>query len=96
VARAGQAHRRPRCSDELRPALFSIDSHADVVRISIDVPSRSPAETLRLRLRLPRESHVSKILLDGRPFNRLDPASETIDLSGLAGDVVLMVAVARR
>jgi hypothetical protein len=75
---------------------FSIQSFENRIRVSIDVPSRSPVRALSLRLRLPDGKRVSEVRLDGRPFRRLDSRAETIDLSGHTGRLELLVDVERR
>lgn len=73
------------------PVSFSIRSVEDNIRASIEVPSRSRPATLRLRLRLPRDKHISRVTLGGRSFDRVD--HETIELSGLTGRLDLVVGV---
>jgi hypothetical protein len=74
--------------------LLSYELHASPHRIdgTVDVPSRRPARTLHLRLRLPHGKRIVAIRVDGRrrPFNR---RTATIDLSGLHGslDVVAVL-----
>jgi hypothetical protein len=75
------------------PVSFSIASGADVIRVSIDLPRRPKPRAVGLRLRLPRGQRIAQVLLRGRPYRRFDPDSETIDLSGQAGRVDLVVGV---
>jgi hypothetical protein len=42
-----------------------------------------------LRLRLPRGQRITSVTLDGRPFERVDRSSGTIDLSGRRGTLDL-------
>ena len=78
------------------PVSFTIDSRARSVHVSLDVPDRAPLRTLRLRLRLPPGNRMTDAALDGRPFHRIDPRAETIDLSGQAGNLELVVAYRKR
>jgi hypothetical protein len=71
---------------------YSIDARGRSIRVRVNVPSRTPPSTLRLRLRLPDGQRITGVTLEGRSFHRFDPASETIDLSGLTGRIDLVVA----
>jgi hypothetical protein len=77
------------------PISYSIAARSGSIRVTIDGPSRSRPAALRLRLRLPRRSRITRVLLDGRPFPRFDPGTETIDLSGLPGSLDLDVGFGR-
>lgn len=77
------------------PISFSIAARPQSIRVTIDGPSRSRPDALRLRLRLPRGNRITRVLLGGRPFRRFDPASEEIDLSGQPGRLDLVVAYRR-
>jgi hypothetical protein len=50
---------------------------------------------LRLRLRLPVGELITGVALGGRKFDRYEPRSGTIDLSGLRGRLSLVVSYAR-
>jgi hypothetical protein len=73
---------------------FSIQRESDSVRASIDVPTWRPLRALELRLRLPRGTRITTVSVDGRAHERVDRATQTIDLSGLAGHLELEVGVA--
>ena len=73
------------------PVSFSIRSLARTALVSLDVPLRPGLKSLLLRLRLPRPSRITGVQLDGRPYARFDPRTETIDLSGRRGQVELVV-----
>jgi len=77
------------------PVSFSIRSLADELRVALEVPERSPPETLGLRLRLPAGDRIAGITLDGQPFRRFDARTGTIDLSGRAGQLQLVVRLSR-
>ena len=55
------------------------------VTATIEVPSRDPLATLRLKLRLPGKSRLRQVTVNGRPHAQFDAARETVDLTGLAG-----------
>jgi hypothetical protein len=77
------------------PISFSIEARARSVNVTIDGPARARPAVLRLRLRLPGGQRMTAVLLGGRRFRRFDPAAETIDLSGRAGRLELVVAYGR-
>jgi hypothetical protein len=80
------------------PLTYSLESSASerFVRAVIHVPTRSRPRSLRLRVRLPRPNRISAVTLNGRPFSRFDADRETVDLSGRAGRLELVVAYERR
>jgi hypothetical protein len=76
------------------PLSFTIRASRDSVRVSIDVPERAELRTLSLRLRLPRRSRITSVLLDGLPYGRLE--GETIALPPRPGRVELIARVGRQ
>jgi hypothetical protein len=74
------------------PLSYSIDARQPTIQIHVTVPTRTPPSSLRLRLRLPDGKRIASLLLDGKPYYRYDPASGTIDLSGLTGRLDLTAA----
>jgi hypothetical protein len=85
-----------RAATSFGPLAFSIESQARSIRVSLEVPSRARPRTLKLRLRLPRGNRMTSVALNGRPFRRFDSRAETIDLSGTAGTLELVVRYRRR
>jgi hypothetical protein len=77
------------------PLSYSIRSSGDAVRVSVDVPGRAPLRSLSLRLRLPRGARLTDVLLDGRPFRRFDPRTETLELPIRPGRMEVVVRVER-
>jgi hypothetical protein len=75
------------------PLSYSIRSSADAVRVSVDVPRRAPLRSLSLRLRLPRGARLTDVLLDGRPFRRFDPRTETLELPVSPGRMEVVVRI---
>ncbi len=64
---------------------FAIESLGDSVRISLDIPDRTPLTTLRLRLRLPDGQRVTEVLQDGVPYGRVLPDGQTVVLPPTPG-----------
>jgi hypothetical protein len=85
-----------RAATSFGPVSFSIESQARSIRVTLEVPSRAPPRTLTLRLRLPRGSRLTNVVLNGRPFRRFSSRTETIDLSGQTGTLELVVGYRRR
>ncbi len=76
----------------------SYELHAGKGRIegTVEIPSRRPPRTVRLRLRLPHGERLAAVRVDGRR-RQVDRRTGTIDLSGLRGtlEVVALVASTR-
>jgi hypothetical protein len=53
---------------------------------TVDTPRTTPA-SLQLRLRVPAGNVLSRVLVNGRLFDKVDASTGTIDLSGLTGAV---------
>ena len=68
---------------------YAIDARQRTIHAWVKVPRRSPPSALRLRLRLPDGQRITGVSVAGKPFDRFDPASGTIDLSGLTGRIEL-------
>ena len=64
---------------------------AHLVTASVSVPSSTPS-SLQLRLRVPDGTSPVAVLVNGRPWSKVDTATGTIDLSGLSGTVQLSVS----
>ena len=73
---------------------FSIAAGNGVVRASVEVPGRAAPKALSLRLRLPDGYRIARVTLGGRPWQRFDAASGTIDLTGRTGRLKLRAEVA--
>jgi hypothetical protein len=76
------------------PLSYEIETAGSMIRATVDVPARNRPRSLTLRLRLPRGSRIGAVLVDGRPYDRVDRGEGTIDLSGRSGHVELEVAYA--
>jgi len=68
---------------------FSIDSAQSSAQVRLRIPDRVPIRSLTLRLRRPGAQRITRVELDGRAFQRFDPATGTIDLTGHSGSVTL-------
>jgi hypothetical protein len=78
------------------PVSFTLESRARSVQAVLEVPERSPPRTLRLRLRRPRGDRITDVTVNGRRFARFDRRTETLDLTGLTGSLVVAVGYARQ
>ena len=76
------------------PVSYEIETGPATIVAGVDVPSWRRPRALTLRLRLPRGRRLGVVLVDGRPYDRVDRGSGTIDLSGRSGHVELEVAYA--
>ena len=74
------------------PISYTIDAAVGTVSVSLEVPRSAALRSVRLRLRLPAGARMTGITIDGTPFRRFDPKTETIDLSGRSGSLWLQVS----
>ena len=88
--RSPWAPRRP----SFGPVSFSIAAAAGAVRASVEVPKRAAPKALSLRLRLPDGYRIARVTLGGRPWQRFDAATGTIDLTGRTGRLELRAEAA--
>jgi hypothetical protein len=74
------------------PLSYEINAAEGRIDATVEVPSRRPPVTLKLRLRVPAGHRVVAVRVDGkpRPFN---PRSATLDLSGLRGTLSVVATV---
>jgi hypothetical protein len=68
---------------------FTIERTWAGARVLLEVPDRAPLRTLRLRLRLPRDTGIAELRLNGAPYDRLLADGETIVLPTAPGTVGL-------
>jgi hypothetical protein len=68
------------------PTGYTIDSDVDhgTIRVTVEVPSRTPPSAVMLRLRAPRGFRLSSVTVGGKPWTDFDPSSEVVRLTGLA------------
>jgi hypothetical protein len=77
------------------PVSYSIEAAEGSVRVSLDVPRRGAIRTLGLRLRLPAGSRLARVAVDGRPYARFRPGTETIELPTRPGRMALVAGVSQ-
>ena len=75
------------------PMSFSMRSSQDRVVVTLEVPKRSVPADVSLRLRLPGGKRIGRVTLAGQPYGRFDRRTETIELSGRTGRLVLVARV---
>lgn len=79
------------------PLSYAIHSRLRHNRVlaRVDVPSREQPGSLQLRLRTPGRGRMLWVKVNGRQYDRFDPATQTIDLSGLTGTLHIDAHVRR-
>jgi hypothetical protein len=77
------------------PLSYVLEAAARSIDATIEVPERRVPRRLALRVRLPRGARITTVLVDGSPYGRVDRATQTIDLSGQRGPVMVQVGYAR-
>ncbi|MCC7261590.1 MAG: hypothetical protein IT369_03615 [Candidatus Latescibacteria bacterium] len=73
---------------------YRLLSEVDQGRITatLEIPTRSPIEKLRLRLRHPRTAPLRAVTVNGHPWHHFDPDQEVITLTGLQGEAVVVAS----
>ncbi len=66
------------------------DIESGSITATIDLPSRTPAKEVILRLRRPDATPIKSVSVNGQPWKAFDPDEETITLSGLSGQVTVV------
>jgi pimeloyl-ACP methyl ester carboxylesterase len=92
--RAGRRIAVRRAPTSFGPVTYSLVARSDTIHATVDVPSRPAPKTLKLRVRLPRGQSVDGVTVNGKPLE--PPLGETIDLSGLAGRLEVIVRYGSR
>jgi hypothetical protein len=77
------------------PLSYTLRAGTRSVHLELDVPTRPGLRSLSVRLRLPGGGRIGSVSVGGRAYRRVDPRSETIDLSGLRGRVDLVARYRR-
>jgi len=62
------------------------------ITATLQLPERQPPESVILRLRHPQATPMKSVTVNGRPWTRFDAAKETIRLTGLKGEAVVVAA----
>jgi hypothetical protein len=87
--RPGRTIRVSAAPTSFGPISYTIAAQQRSVHVSLTVPNQAPLHTLRLRLRLPDQTPLRAVMLNGKPFLHFDAKTETIDLSGQTGTLTL-------
>jgi hypothetical protein len=74
------------------PLSYELVAGADRIDATVEVPSRRPPLSLKLRLRVPAGKRVVAVRVDGRP-RPFNAKTATVDLSGLRGALTIVAAV---
>jgi hypothetical protein len=84
------ADRAPTC---FGPVSFTIEPIPDrgTVNVRVILPGRNPSTVTKLKLRMPAAVPITAVTLNGRPHEAFDAASETVDLSGVEGEALMVV-----
>ncbi|HYK07859.1 MAG TPA: hypothetical protein VEW11_08795, partial [Gaiellaceae bacterium] len=80
------------------PVSYSLVARADTISATVEPPARPAPKTLKLRVRLPRGQRVEAVTVNGEPLELPsgERLGETIDLSGRAGRVEVVVRYGSR
>jgi hypothetical protein len=65
------------------------DVDAGRIAATVEMPSRSPPKAVLLRFRHPNSAPIRSVTVNGREWTDFNREKETIDLKGLAGEVVV-------
>lgn len=73
------------------PVSYTITSNIDhnQVQAEIKLPGQNQSKGIHLRLRVPGGKKLTGVKLNGHPYTKFDPATETIDLTGLTGTLAI-------
>ena len=72
---------------------YTITSRLDENRMvaNIKVPSRNRIHNFCIRLRTPGKKNMQSVFMNGQTYNVFNAATETIDLTGICGEVQIEV-----
>jgi len=96
--RAGRRIGVRRAATSFGPLSYSLEARTDTIHATVDVPTRPAPKSLKLRLRLPRGQQIGSVTVNGKPVESPpgETRGETIDLSGLAGRLEVIVRYGSR
>jgi hypothetical protein len=77
------------------PVSYALSATASTVSGEVVLPRRSAA-SVGLRLRLPNGTRIAGVTIDGARHDRFDPATGTIDLTGMQGSHVVVARIGAR
>ena len=66
------------------------DVQSGRITATVDVPTRSPAKSVVVRFRHPKNSPIKSVTVNGQPWTKFNAAKETIELTGHTGKVVVV------
>lgn len=71
---------------------YEIVSDVDNGRITatVEIPSRNPIKSVIVRLRHPQAATLKSVTVNGKPWRKFNPAKEIIEITGMAGKVVVV------
>lgn len=74
------------------PISYTITSNIEQnqVMADLDIPSTKPIGNLQLRLRVPANKQLIGVNVNGQPYNKFNASTETIDLIGLTGNLIIV------
>jgi len=85
-----------RISVERAPTYFGAASFEIVsdaangsITATVRVPDRRPPKSVLVRLRHPQAAPIRSVAVNGETWDRFDPRREVIELTGVAGEVVV-------
>jgi len=73
------------------PISYTITSKIDHnnVMADLEIPSKSSVGNIQLRLRVPAGKQLIGVNVNGKPYDKFNPSTETIDLTGLSGKLII-------
>jgi hypothetical protein len=72
---------------------YEIVSNVDngTINATVELPSRNPPKSVRLRLRHPQAARIQSVTVNGKAWSSFNADKETVDLRGLTGTVNVLV-----
>lgn len=73
---------------------YEIVSDVEHGRIAaeVEIPTRNPPKTIRLRLRHPKAAPIKAVTVNSKPWTAFDSRKETIELTGLSGKAAVVAS----
>ena len=71
------------------PLAFEVVSDVDhgTIRATVEMPARTPAGVVLLRVRHPRSDRIESVIVNGHPWSEFDRTKEFVRLAGVKGRV---------
>ncbi|SDO38463.1 hypothetical protein SAMN04487897_11339 [Paenibacillus sp. yr247] len=83
-----QVHDAPSLFGPISYTITSKIEHNQIMA-DLDVPSQRPIGNLQLRLRIPAHKQLIGVEVNGCPYTKFNSSTETIDLTGLTGKLII-------